>query len=118
MSPLLRRDPDPRSRHWNAALLLAAVVIDLVELLPFNVPASAVAALFLMYIGVPPGRSITKGIADLVPVVELIPWCTLAVLNRRYGVDMGGLSFLFGEPAPAEGQAGREPADGRGLAKI
>lgn len=80
---------------WDVVLLIAAIVIDFADLLPFNVPGAAIEALFLMYLGVPPMASVLRGVSDLVPVIEIIPWCTLTVLHRRFGLNLGGLSWLF-----------------------
>lgn len=87
------------SSAWDIVLLGIALAIDLVGILPlpFDVPDAALEALFLMYLGVPPARSILGGATELVPILDLIPWCTLTVLYRRFGVDFGGLSRFFGK---------------------
>ncbi len=84
---------------WDIVLLIVALIIDFADLIPFNFPAAAIEALFLMYLGVPPMASVLRGVSDLVPVLEIIPWCTLTVLHRRFGLNLGGLSWLFnGQP--------------------
>jgi hypothetical protein len=80
---------------WDIVLLIVAIFIDLVDLLPFNVPGAAIEAVFLMYLGVPPMASVLRGVSDMVPVLEIIPWCTLTVLHKRFGLSIGGLSWLF-----------------------
>jgi hypothetical protein len=80
---------------WDVVLLVIALMIDLADLLPFNFPAAAIEALFLMYLGVPPMASVSRGVTDLVPILEVIPWCTLTVLHKRFGLSLGGLSWLF-----------------------
>ncbi len=84
---------------WDIVLLIVALIIDFADLIPFNFPGAAIEALFLMYLGVPPMASVLTGVSDLVPVIEVIPWCTLTVLHRRFGLNLGGLSGLFdGQP--------------------
>ena len=84
---------------WDIVLLIVALIIDFADLIPFNFPAAAIEALFLMYLGVPPMASVMRGVSDLVPVLEIIPWCTLTVLHKRFGLSLGGLSSLFqGKP--------------------
>ncbi|HMK45160.1 MAG TPA: hypothetical protein VK436_00905, partial [Methanocella sp.] len=61
-------------------------------------------ALFLMYVGVSPAKSILVSLINLVPVLNLFPWCTLAVLHAKFGVRMGGLSKLFIEEKPHHAQ--------------
>lgn len=102
----LRIDPKHRRRYWAITLLAVALFIDLADLMPFNIPASALETLFLMYIGVPPGPSLLRGVIDIIPIVDLIPWCTLAVLHIYFGVSLGGLAWLFGEPG---GQVTKSP---------
>ena len=85
----------------DLALLLIALAIDFADFLPFNVPGAAAETLFLLYLGVPPVRSLVRGITEVVPVIDLIPWCTLTVLHTRYGVSFGGLNGLFFGSQPA-----------------
>ncbi|WP_052310010.1 hypothetical protein [Methanocella arvoryzae] len=90
---------------WDNLLLALAIFIDVADFIPFNLPVSAIEAVFLMYLGVAPSRTIIAGIIDFIPIVHFFPWCTLAVLHMRYGVNLGGLSKLFKEEKP---QAGHE----------
>ena len=90
---------------WSGdlALLLIALAIDFADFLPFNVPGAAAETLFLLYLGVPPVKSLVRGITEVIPVIDLIPWCTLTVLHTRYGVSFGGLNgLLFGTPPVVE----------------
>lgn len=82
---------------WENLLLAVAIFIDISDFIPFNIPTAVLEALFLMYLGISPSRTIVAGIVDVIPIVNLFPWCTLAVLHTRYGVDLGGLSKLFVE---------------------
>ena len=88
-----------KRRHrddWvSLLLLLVAIFIDLADLLPFNLPVSTIEALFLIYVGVRPATSVAVAIINLIPVINLFPWSTLAVLHMRYGVSLGWLSGLF-----------------------
>lgn len=89
---------DERTRLWNFSLLTIAVAIDLVDLLPFNFPASALTTVFLIYLGVTPSTAIIGGLIDLIPVLDLFPWCTLAVLYKKFGVSWG-IDRVFKEKA-------------------
>jgi hypothetical protein len=90
-----------------------ALMIDFVDLLPFNLPGSALVTLFLMYLGVPPVNSVVRGVIDLVPILDWMPWCTLIVLRMRFGVDFGRFNvFLPGKPAapaPVKNESGQHP---------
>jgi len=80
---------------WDIVLLFAALIIDLADLIPFNIPGAALEWLFLMYLGVPPLRSTLGAVTEVIPLLDVIPWCTLTVLHRRFGVRLGGLSKFF-----------------------
>ena len=96
-----------RASSKDYALLGIALLIDFVDLIPFNLPGSALTALFMMYLGAPPVNSIAKGLMDLVPVLEWMPWCTLAVLHTRFGVDFGKFNrLLFGTSQDARAPRG------------
>lgn len=89
-----------RSSSRDYALLGIALIIDFIDLVPFNLPGSALAALFMMYLGSPPINSVAKGLMDLVPVLEWMPWCTLTVLHMRFGVSFGRLDRLLFPASP------------------
>lgn len=94
-----------RAPKRDFALLCIALIIDFVDLIPFNLPGSALVALFLMYLGAPPINSVAKGLMDIVPILEWTPWCTLTVLHMRFGVSFGRLDrvlFSPGTQAPAK----------------
>lgn len=87
-------------------LLGVALFIDLIDVLPlpldalgigflFELPLSAVEWMFLRSVGVPPGRSFGEAIVDLIPIVDIMPWCTLAVLDRRFGFKIPVITRLF-----------------------
>jgi|SRR5208337_3615424 hypothetical protein len=88
------------------ALLGIALFIDLVDVVPLpldaigvgfilELPLSAVEWGFLRAIGVPMGKSFSEAAADLIPIVDLMPWCTLAVLDRRFNVKIPFLTGFF-----------------------
>lgn len=89
-----------RWNSWDNLLLAIAIFIDISDFIPFNLPSSALEAMFLMYIGISPVRTIVTGLIDFIPLVHFFPWCTLAVLHLRYGVNLGGMSKLFKEENP------------------
>jgi len=79
------------------ALLIVAVGIDLLDLLPldligigflYELPLAAIETMLLMHVGAPPRNALLAGGLDLIPVVDWIPWSTLAVLDRRFGVKL------------------------------
>ena len=79
------------------ALLIVAISIDLLDLLPleiigigflYELPLAAIETMLLMHVGAPPRNALIAGGLDLVPFVDLIPWSTLAVLDRRFGVKL------------------------------
>ncbi len=91
LHPAWKRKPSSQ----DYTLLYIALMIDFVDLLPFNLPGSVFETLFLMYLGVPPVNSVIRGAIDLIPILDWIPWCTLIVLHLRFGVDFGRLNRLL-----------------------
>jgi hypothetical protein len=88
------------------ALLGIALCIDLVDVIPLpldaigigfllELPLSTVEWGFLRAIGVPSGKSFGEAALDLVPFVDIMPWCTLAVLDRRFNVKIPFLTGFF-----------------------
>ena len=88
------------------ALLGIALFIDLVDVIPLpldaigigfilELPLSAVEWGFLRAIGVPLGKSFGEAAFDLVPIADLVPWCTLAVLDRRFNVKIPFMTKFF-----------------------
>jgi hypothetical protein len=81
----------------GVALLIVAVAIDFFDLLPldlvglgllYELPLAAIETMLLMHVGAPPRNALLVGGLDLVPFVDWIPWSTLAVLDRRFGVQI------------------------------
>lgn len=56
---------------------------------------SVAEAVFLTAIGVPPIKSVLAGGIDLVPILEIMPWCTLGVLDRKFGVKIPLINELY-----------------------
>ena len=79
-------------------------MIDLVTAIPFDItgigliiaiPLLAVEASFLRSLGVPSMKSIFGAFWDFVPVLDIMPWCTLAVLDKKFGVKLPLVTRLF-----------------------
>ena len=85
-------------------LLGIAIVIDVVTMIPFDVtgigfiieaPLLAGEAFFLKSLGVPSVKSVLGAVWDFVPILDIMPWCTLAVLDKRFGVKVPYLTKLY-----------------------
>lgn len=50
---------------------------------------------FLRKRGVPASKAMAIGAVDLIPYIDLIPWCTLTVLDKEYNVRVSYMSGLF-----------------------
>lgn len=79
------------------SLLGIAIVIDFVTAIPFNItgigilvelPLMASEALFLKSLGVPSMKSVFGAVWDFIPLLDIMPWCTLAVLDKKFGVKI------------------------------
>jgi hypothetical protein len=94
----------------NLAALGLAMAIDFTDAVPsellflIGLPpvamgiesgVSVVEAAYLSYLGVPVVKWLAMSGADLIPVVDLIPWCTLAVLDRRFNLKIPLVTKLF-----------------------
>ena len=88
----------------NGLLLGAAMVIDLADLIPldliglgliYELPLSIVETLLLMHLGVPKRSSVLAGVLDLIPFIDIVPWTTLAVLDKRFGMQLPGITRIF-----------------------
>jgi hypothetical protein len=94
----------------NFAALGLAVLIDLSDAVPsellfavglvpvtvgFEAAVSVVEAAYLSYLGVPAVKWLAMSGTDMLPLVDVIPWCTLAVLDKRFNVKIPYVTKLF-----------------------
>jgi hypothetical protein len=94
----------------NVGALAIAMVIDFADLVPDDllfaiglipvaVGASAaisiVEAAYLNHLGVPIVKVLAMSGTDMLPLVDVIPWCTLAVLDKRFGLKIPLVTKLF-----------------------
>ncbi len=94
----------------NVAVLVLALLIDFVDDIPvdllfliglapvsigYDAAITLVEAAFLSYMKVPAAKWLGMSGSDLIPLVNLVPWCTLAVLDKRFGIKIPLLTGLF-----------------------
>jgi hypothetical protein len=94
----------------NLGALAIAMAIDFADAIPsellfalglvpipvgYEAGVGLVEAAFLNYLGVPIVKVLTLTGTDLLPLVDVIPWCTLAVLDTRFGVKLPLMTRLF-----------------------
>jgi hypothetical protein len=94
----------------NLAALGLALLIDFSDAVPtelmfliglepvsigYEAAISLVEAAYLSYLGVPAVKWLAMSGSDMLPLVDIIPWCTLAVLDRRFNVRIPVLTRLF-----------------------
>ncbi len=94
----------------NVAALGLALLIDFSDAVPsemlfaiglvpvavgYEACVSVVEAAYLSYLGVPAVKWLAMSGTDLLPLVDIIPWCTLAVLDRRFNVKIPLVTKLF-----------------------
>ena len=102
-----------RPRHsllQNLGALALAMAIDFADavpedllfavgLVPVGVGMGAgigiVEAAFLNHLGVPIVNVLAMSGSELLPLVDVIPWCTLAVLDTRFDVKIPLVTRLF-----------------------
>jgi hypothetical protein len=81
-----------------------AIVIDIVTAIPFDVtgigliievPLLAIEASFLKSLGVSSMKSIFGAAMDFIPVLDIMPWCTMAVLDRKFGIKIPYVTKIF-----------------------
>jgi hypothetical protein len=88
------------------ALLGCAIFLDVVDVLPLpldsigvgfllELPLSAMEGAFLMSLGVPPVKSVGQAAVDMIPIINIIPWCTMAVLDKKFNFRGPWLTRLF-----------------------
>ncbi len=94
----------------NLAALGLAMAIDFTDAVPsellfliglppismgYEAAVSVVEAAYLSYLGVPAVKWLAMSGTDLLPLVDIIPWCTLAVLDRRFHIKIPMVTKLF-----------------------
>lgn len=94
----------------NLSALALALVIDFADSVPsellfalglvpvpvgYEAGVGLVEAAFLNHLGVPIVKVLTLTGADLLPLVDVIPWCTLAVLDTRFGLKIPLMTRLL-----------------------
>jgi hypothetical protein len=94
----------------NFAALGLALVIDVSDAVPsemlffiglepvslgYEAAVSLVEAAYLAYLGVPAVKWLAMSGSDMLPLVDVIPWCTLAVLDKRFNVKIPWVTKLF-----------------------
>lgn len=94
----------------NYSALLLALGIDFFDAVPVEALAlmglipvpigyeagiSVVEAAYLNHLGVPIVNLLVLSGIDLIPFVDIIPWCTLAVLDTRFNVKIPYVTKLF-----------------------
>jgi hypothetical protein len=102
-----------RPRHslvQNLGALAVAMVIDFADAVPsellfalglmpitvgYEAGVSLVEAAFHNHLGVPIVQVLALSGADMLPLVDVIPWCTLAVLDTRFGLKVPLVTGLF-----------------------
>jgi hypothetical protein len=94
----------------NLGALAIAVAIDFADAIPsellfalglvpvpigYEAGIGLVEAAYLNYLGVPIVKVLTMTGADLIPFIDVIPWCTLAVLDTRFGLKIPLVTRMF-----------------------
>ena len=94
----------------NFAVLGLALLIDFSDAVPadllfliglepvflgYDAAITLVEAAFLSYMGVPAVKWLAMSGTDLLPIIDIIPWCTLAVLDRRFHIRIPLVTKLF-----------------------
>ena len=104
------RERMPVATVQNFAALGLALLIDFSDAVPsellfflglepvwigYEAAISLVEAAYLSYLGVPAVKWLAMSGSDLLPFVDIVPWCTLAVLDRRFNVKVPFITRLF-----------------------
>jgi hypothetical protein len=94
----------------NFAALGLALLIDFSDAVPsellffvglepvwigYEAAVSLVEAAYLSYLGVPAVKWLAMSGSDLLPLVDVVPWCTIAVLDKRFNVKIPLVTRLF-----------------------
>ncbi|HTX43803.1 MAG TPA: hypothetical protein VMC61_03680 [Methanocella sp.] len=104
------RERAPVVTLQNFAALGLALLIDFSDIVPgellfliglepvwlgYDAAVTVVEAAYLSYLGVPAVKWLAMSGTDMLPLVDVIPWCTLAVLDRRFNVKIPLVTNLF-----------------------
>ncbi len=96
----------------NLGALAIAMTIDFADAVPsellfalglvpvplgYEAGVGLVEAAYLNHLGVPIVKVLTLTGADLLPLVDVIPWCTLAVLDTRFGLKIPLVTRMFND---------------------
>ncbi len=94
----------PHSSASSYTLLGIAIVIDLITMIPFDLsgigivvelPLIAAEALFLRSLGVPAIKSIFGAVWDFIPILDIMPWCTMAVLDKKFSIKIPYITKIY-----------------------
>lgn len=104
------REKAPAAAFQDYAALGLALLIDFTDLVPsellfviglapvslgYEAAISLIEAAYLSYLGVPAVKWLAMSGSDLLPLVDVVPWCTLAVLDKRFNVKVPLVTKLF-----------------------
>ncbi len=104
------KEKAPAASFQDYAALGLAVLIDFTDLVPsellfavglvpvslgYEAAVSLVEAAYLSYLGVPAVKWLAMSGSDMLPFVDIVPWCTLAVLDKRFNVKIPYVTRLF-----------------------
>jgi hypothetical protein len=106
------REKAPAATFQDYAALGLAFLIDFTDMVPsellfaiglapvslgYEAAISLVEAAYLSYLGVPAVKWLAMSGSDLLPLVDIVPWCTLAVLDKRFNVKVPYVTRLFND---------------------
>lgn len=104
------REKAPAAAFQDYAALGLAILIDFTDLVPsevlfviglapislgYEAAISLVEAAYLSYLGVPAVKWLAMSGSDLLPLVDIVPWCTIAVLDKRFNFKIPFVTRLF-----------------------
>ncbi len=104
------KEKAPAASFQDYAALGLAVLIDFTDLVPsellfavglvpvslgYEAAVSLVEAAYLSYLGVPAVKWLAMSGSDMLPFVDIVPGCTLAVLDRRFNVKIPYVTRFF-----------------------
>ncbi len=110
METVTVRRASPGRTLQNLAALGLALAIDFADAVPsellffiglepvslgYEAAVSVAEAAYLSYLGVPAVKWLTLSGTDMLPFVDLVPWCTLAVLDTRFNVKIPLVTRFF-----------------------